>query len=485
MPCVNCQASTNVPPGGLSPDDICRGIYINTDCVLYRGEPLTEIQVETNDSVTTILTTLDTIVGTIIAGSFTADEGLWKNTSTNVQLGEPTLNASPNFTGNRFINTGLFKLSLEGAGLGYGNEVLKINNTGASNVYGIQVNVTGADSKGIRIEGTGNSGGGQSLIGLISQVSGTRSVGGTLNGGQYGLLTGAIDAGGSPGFWDDSAAIWATGTGYSTGLKVGTIDGWGLNIFTSTTNYYVTSGIDVAIRISKPNLTTSGQGSEIIFDLNSARGPSGSFPYIPNTSLRSVVKSFASNTSEFQIWGRNGALVNNKISTIEGDGKFILHKYGIGTFTGTPEYNLGVTSTGTVIETLAIIPFRQTLSALQCLTLYTVPVDIADLPVPGAGFAWEIITMSVSCILNTTDYDFNDIQIIADTALTNQFSYNYGATTSATSNIISRGTEVNANNSGFRATVIDNKKMKIQTEIDPTVGDGTFVVYGTARKITL
>lgn len=133
---------------------------------------------------------------------------------------------------------------------------------------------------------------------------------------------------------------------------------------------------------------------------------------------------------------------------------------------------------------LAIIPFKQTLSALQCDTLSTVPVDITDLPAPGAGFAWELLSVTVKYIFNTVDYDFASIYIATDGIPGAQGYYNYAAT-AASEGIISRGLIVDATLSQQDATVIDNAKMVVFSNADPTVGDGSFVIYGTARLIEL
>lgn len=129
-----------------------------------------------------------------------------------------------------------------------------------------------------------------------------------------------------------------------------------------------------------------------------------------------------------------------------------------------------------------LIPFKQTISSGQAATLQTVPVDIADLPAPGAGYAWEIMSMSVSYIFNTTDYDFTTIGVFTDTALSNspQFKNDYpmGA-------LGANSWTVGAISTSNKTVIIENKKMQITSDVEPTVGDGTFVVYGTARKITI
>ena len=707
MPCNNCQASTNVPCGGLTPNDICNGKYTASDCVIYAGVNLSTIDTVNGDTFTAVVNNINDALNNIVVGAFTANNGLTKNTSTNVQLGgtllqDTTINADTYLLDITGIDPIVFQVKNTATGVaGYfesaansavvaqstnkpavyalttgngstiepiivaaraivsgsvsvglgasidtrltrdisnamtnGSSIITywsavvpdfestwelhtvttntltkkmtmlstgqltldkyITSTSFASASGASVGLLNVDNAGNVFVGASSSGFTTADNGLTASTSINAQLGSTTNSGSpllhdtyintdslytlffNGSITGAgsrvvdianTSTGGALKVTSNSAteptvlienttlnsninALKVTGNGANSyAVEIGNSTGDGLmvrsNSFVGINSTNTGTG---GIAVYGINNTTNGSGGEFQggslfgwgvratcaasnngdffsaivgtrnFDcttpttplvLSLVRGRVGTEVPVNNTGCKiefqipvsnslSPTKAesnylisklttvdYATRTSQFEIWGVNNGAPLTKQFSIAGSGQLTLDDYGNGTFTGTPVYNLGVTSTGTVIETLAIIPFRQTLSALQCATLNSVPVDITDLPAPGAGFAWEIITMSVSCILGTTDYDFDDIQIIADTALNNQFSYNYGATTSATSNIISRGTEVNANNSGGRATVIDNKKMIIQTEIDRTVGDGTFVVYGTARKITL
>ena len=88
MPCVNCQASTNVPPGGLTPNDICNGNYITSDCVIYAGVALSTIDIENGDTFTTIVNNINNVIENIITGDFsftiTPTEGLEVNGSSTI-----------------------------------------------------------------------------------------------------------------------------------------------------------------------------------------------------------------------------------------------------------------------------------------------------------------------------------------------------------------------------------------------------------------
>ena len=130
----------------------------------------------------------------------------------------------------------------------------------------------------------------------------------------------------------------------------------------------------------------------------------------------------------------------------------------------------------------ALVPFRQEITELECATLNSVPVDISDLPAPGAGFAWEIVSFNVKYTFVAVDYDFSTMWVFTETATSNSPQF-LTSTPMGVSGADSWG--LGQAQSINKITIIENKKMQISVDIDPTVGDGTFVVYGSARKITI
>jgi len=78
----------------------------------------------------------------------------------------------------------------------------------------------------------------------------------------------------------------------------------------------------------------------------------------PNIQISNVFNSVWSNatnatrTSEFNITGVSNALTNTLL-TLGGGGSAKLNKYGLGTFTGFPTYNLATDSSGNIIEVAA------------------------------------------------------------------------------------------------------------------------------------
>ena len=127
-----------------------------------------------------------------------------------------------------------------------------------------------------------------------------------------------------------------------------------------------------------------------------------------------------------------------------------------------------------------LIPYKQSITAAQCLSLSTTPVDITDLPAPGLGYAWEIVSASLSYTFVSVDYDFSGLLVSLDTVGIGQ--YNFTAP-NVSADVFQRGRFIDG--LGVDTSVVNNTKMVVYSDIDPTVGDGTFIVYGTARKITI
>ena len=128
----------------------------------------------------------------------------------------------------------------------------------------------------------------------------------------------------------------------------------------------------------------------------------------------------------------------------------------------------------------ALVPFRQEITELECATLNSVPVDIADLPAPGLGYAWEIVSASLSYTFVSVDYDFGNLLVSLSTAGIGQYNF---TPPNVSADVFQRGRFIDG--LGVDTSIVNNNKMVFYSDIDPTVGDGTFIVYGTARKITI
>lgn len=134
----------------------------------------------------------------------------------------------------------------------------------------------------------------------------------------------------------------------------------------------------------------------------------------------------------------------------------------------------------------ALVVFRQTISAVQAQTLNSAPIVIADLPAPGAGKAWAIVELSIKYTFVTADYLFailttgNTTGIAggAGQALTTAPFGTGGADAWCSSFIGGAG--------GAKTNIYENEGVEIKSDADDIlVGDGTFIIYGTARLITL
>ena len=87
--------------------------------------------------------------------------------------------------------------------------------------------------------------------------------------------------------------------------------------------------------------------------------------------------------------------------------------------------------------------------------------------------------MSFKYTFVSADYDFTSVSIKPETAI-DQFTSVYSGTGAS---VFSNGT-IRAGD-GTTNQFAENKKMQLYSDVDPTVGDGTLVFYGAARKITL
>lgn len=88
-------------PCSTSCTDECKEI-LSSNCIIYNGENLSNIDIVTGDYLNTVLENLNTSVT-----PFTADNALTKNTATNVQLGSTTTTGSP-LLHHTFINDDIY-----------------------------------------------------------------------------------------------------------------------------------------------------------------------------------------------------------------------------------------------------------------------------------------------------------------------------------------------------------------------------------------
>ena len=110
----------------------------------------------------------------------------------------------------------------------------------------------------------------------------------------------------------------------------------------------------IALRLGSTDNGSSRSGVSIEFGNTITAGNSQA--YITNRiiSRKTLNTSESSMASEFVIQGKPTGTVNPVDQlTLQSTGQLLLNNYGIGTFTGTPAYNLSTTALGNVIETTA------------------------------------------------------------------------------------------------------------------------------------
>jgi hypothetical protein len=241
-----------------------------------------------------------------LAAVVTADNGLTKNTSSNVRLGGTLVQTTT------IDATSLYKLNITG--------------TIAAEIF----NVTNSGSGGSGIKGIATNGG----VGVWAESTGGSGVYGQTNDtfGVYGAAT----TSGFGGFFSaqTSYGILAQSvSGYSGGFK---LDSPNTNTVEPVVNI---------IRIADSS-TSNGVGASLDYSIATNLGTE----QVANRLISKWTNATdATRTSEFSITGVSSA-ASSTLFTLSGSGALKLNKYGVGTFTGTPAYTLQVDSSGNIIE---------------------------------------------------------------------------------------------------------------------------------------
>jgi hypothetical protein len=150
---------------------------------------------------------------------------------------------------------------------------------------------------------------------------------------------------GVQGFSSTGLAVWGIATGSATGVQGNAVSGVPL-VGTATpasTNTVVTT---LQLERDTSGTAANGIGQQILF----RNRTTGFLPEIANRIISKWTNATsATRTSQYILTGLNSA-VEADLHTVEGSGQHKFNKYGIGTFTGVTTHNLGVTSTGDVVE---------------------------------------------------------------------------------------------------------------------------------------
>ena len=305
IPCQEVLASDCIIYNG--PNILC-----NEDIIVYSDATLTEILediisyfcvppipeitcngdiVVTEDS--TINEALEDIVSYFCDHLTTANNGLTMSpTSNNVQLGGTLLQSTT-------IQTSTFNLKLEGS----------------SPAPILTVNQLGVASGSVAIKG--------------------------------------ISTGGFAGYFEASAsafgAIYATNASSTTTTNFSQTNGQVVSIFTrsGSNNTGINPILDL-YNVCNTGPAIVGLGTSINFNIEDS---ASIVTYAGNLAFDWT--SFAGgNSSRFTLNNLNQGVISTKVE-VAGTGQLKLNKYGIGTFTGVPTYNLSTTVSGNIIETVA------------------------------------------------------------------------------------------------------------------------------------
>ncbi|MHB8260684.1 MAG: hypothetical protein ACYDCN_08000 [Bacteroidia bacterium] len=127
----------------------------------------------------------------------------------------------------------------------------------------------------------------------------------------------------------------------------------------------------------------------------------------------------------------------------------------------------------------ACTSFKLMLSANQLKTGNTMPIDIAELAAPGVGYAWSIEKAELHYSFGSVAFTSTTAFLISDTASVEQMASGVvlNSLSSSFSKFLSTGSS--------DVSIVENKKVTLVINANSSVGDGTAIVYGIARKIKL
>lgn len=217
----------------------------------------------------------------------------------------------------------------------------------------------------------------------------------TINGGTY--LTSFTGNRTSP---NPIVAIQNTGTG--SGLSIST----NYTTLRLTSNYSSLNTVEDNLQLIRtaPGLVASGIGQAIQF-----RNQSSSGSTITANKIISEITDVtpASFTSKMRLLASLNALDVDVLSLF-GSGQIQGNKYGVGTFTGTPTYNLAVDASGNFIETafggsIAWGSITGTLTSQTDLISYLV-ANYYPLSSNPAGYLTTIAGLNISLLTNDSGY---------------------------------------------------------------------------------
>jgi hypothetical protein len=155
--------------------------------------------------------------------------------------------------------------------------------------------------------------------------------------------------------------------------------------------------------------------------------------------------------------------------------------FAAATDTGTGETGIYNLTTNKFIPG-GLVVFKRSLSNANLLAGGS--FDIDELPAPGAGYAWEIVTASGKTTGAGTPFDGAPaISIVTETAVEGQF-FDGGEILGLVYNTFAK-LKIRDIVVDPLITIVENKKVQVLIIPSSTAGDGTLTIYGSARLITL
>lgn len=296
----------------------------------------------------------------------TSDDSFRSNTA----IGAVALSGLANGIGNVAIgdssllnlNTGSYNISI-GQKSAFGQTTLNNTLIISDSTYHLQMkldsatgtapSVIGKDALGYWHTYATPSGGGGTYTASngLTMTSNNVKLGGGLTGattinsfGNSLTINGGSVAGALQSTTTNGIAFVATAT--TTGLPISgaSVDAAVIDLRRTPTSTNTIVPIAVLTRFTT-GTAANGIGQSIHFDLQTSASA-----YTANEIVSKWTDAtIATRTSEFSITGVNSATTNT-LFTLSGNGSTKLNKYGSGTFTGTPTYNLAVNSSGDIIE---------------------------------------------------------------------------------------------------------------------------------------
>jgi hypothetical protein len=131
------------------------------------------------------------------------------------------------------------------------------------------------------------------------------------------------------------------------------------------------------------------------------------------------------------------------------------------------------------MSTTSFTTFKLTITAAQLQTANSIPINIPQLPAPGAGYAWSVAMAELRFFAGSTAFSSTTLFIITDTAAIEQMVSGeiLNSYADSFSKFIATGSSDTA--------IVENKKATIVANADSATGDGYCIIHGIARKIKL